>query len=598
MEKRGWTAAETEIGGKLGLTSRVRQVKYGNMLHREMEGSIAQINDQMLELARKQYPDMVAQLERRSWKDAILRREADPARLEYFQTNPMALTGQYGAAAVRAMAASEFLGYVGERWAKPVKEVTNELQRGDWMRVAAKELDGLALPRPLARMVDEHYKALTNDVVTKGVLRVYDEAMSYFRGISLMAPSYHVRNVLGGNMMHGFVHGGTRDYKSYRTGLALAAHYAGEGWAGNTGKWSRNWADMALSLDKIKLTGRSGTVTGRELFKIAKENGWFGEGFTGSMVAGSAATTFGTKQNREMAVLAENICRAAHGVDRILKGDTGYQAGRSIGKFFFNYSEMGTWERELGRRLVFFYGWPRNNFILHARRMLEYPAHDLKTAQMISRAQTSPLSSPEELTPKWIREQIGVPVKKDASGTSHYFMLSNWIPEADIYRMAEMFKQEKAGAIPKLFASYIVPPVRWAIEQLTNKQMYFDRKIEEFPGESIAFWGVPMNKRVAYLLSQVRFLNEIDRLNPGNVFSAQRYGMTEISPEMKFPTMLAGRAYPVEPWKEFQRTQWNKKKHLQDLDKAIRGAAREGDEKLWSKYLKDKTRFLDEEMFS
>jgi len=596
LHKAGMSAGELEQGG--GFSSRMYRVKFGNMLEREMLGTVDEINEQLVKMAREHFPDVVKKLERRRMKEWILRREKDPARLEYFKTNTTEVLGAYGDKVARSMAASEFLEGT-KPWGMPIAEAGEDLARGSYLRVAAKELDDLAFPRGVARMIDEHHKALSNIEEIRGIAKIYDNVLGYMRGIALFAPSYHVRNVLGGNLMHGAVHGGTRNPMRYKEAFNLVGHYMAEASNVKWGPWWRRKLDQLTPLEKMKWKTASGTITGPEMIQKIKRYGGAGQGLYATAIEGTKATaSLPLQMNRQLGMYLENISRFGHFVDRVIKGDTGYQAGRSVAKFFFNYPELGQLEKHVGRRLMFFYAWPRNNFILHARRILEAPAFDLKTAQMLHRAQTSPISAPEQLVPKWIKQQIGVPVKKNKNGTNSYFMMANWLPEAEIYRMAEMFRTETTGkAISKIFGGYIVPPIRMAIENLTNKQLYFDRKILEFPGDSINFLGVPMSKKTAYFLNQVRLLNEIDRLNPNNMFGESRYGKTELPPGTKAMVPFFGRVYNVDTMREYQRQRWDKDKQLQELDRAIRRAARKGDFEVWERFVGEKARFLEEEYY-
>jgi DNA-directed RNA polymerase subunit F len=564
--------------------------KFGHALERAMDPSttVDMANDILTKWALNEAGPEVRKKAQRMMKWRRLFHKTDPDKLHFFSTDISGVFDGYTAEFSRYVAYEDFINQIAAKHGRLADEMTEELAAGTWMLSSNKRLQKYAFPAEIAVMVDEHVDALTNLPLLRKMVDGYDELLSTMRAVALTWPSYHVRNVLGGNFMHGFVHGKCRNMRYYRDGFAISAKHH------RLAHSLKNLDDAFPGLDKLRYkTAMYGEIDGNEMMRLLEGGGIFSQGLFGYAVTeGRRRQLRGPLQwNRQLGEYIENGSRVALAIDAIERqGMTVEQAGRHVAKYLFNYGELGQWEKTLGRRLMFFYAWPRNNFLLHARRILEEPAWDMKVARMLNHAQRTPLAAPQEVVPKWMKQQIGVPVARDEKhpGNYKYWMMSNWIPSAEIWRLAEIMRTEEGffDALTKISGSYASPLLRAPLEQMFNKNLYFGRAIEEFPGESVSFMGLPVRKRLAHFLQQIRFMNEIDRLNPFYVFGRQRLGRTEFtSPGQKWGATLLGRVYPFEEQKQRMRNYFEFKEKEKLIRRGLRRAVNKGDTGARRKYL-------------
>jgi hypothetical protein len=129
--------------------------------------------------------------------------------------------------------------------------------------------------------------------------------------------------------------------------------------------------------------------------------------------------------------------------------------------------------------------------------------------------------TPDELDmaiPEFIRDNLGIPVTRDAEGNPLYFTFGNFHPAADLFKLAkavqDSFDSESdgKGSIVSYVGEKLHPALRVPLERMTGKSFFGQRRLEAYPGESVEFLGLPMKRKTADLWRTIRFLNEIDRI--------------------------------------------------------------------------------------
>ena len=57
------------------------------------------------------------------------------------------------------------------------------------------------------------------------------------------------------------------------------------------------------------------------------------------------------------------------------------------------------------------------------------------------------------------------------------------------------------------------PMLKYPIQAITRRDMFSGREFERFPGENVEMFGIPMTPDQRAALRNVRYLNDLDRLN-------------------------------------------------------------------------------------
>lgn len=196
-------------------------------------------------------------------------------------------------------------------------------------------------------------------------------------------------------------------------------------------------------------------------------------------------------------------------------------------KALFDYHDLTATERHLFKNLFPFYTFTAKNI----PRQLEVLFTEPKRFAYLARAYNGLWNTDDEIftkdnLPDWLKNAMGVPVRrKQIDGVDQYVVWSptGWIPMTEINELAEMFRSpfktgetqfDEAG---KFFLSRLSPIFKEPVEQLMNYDSFTARKIDA--GEIRDVFGISTNPRIAHLIRNIRLVTELDRLNPGGIFT-------------------------------------------------------------------------------
>ena len=126
-------------------------------------------------------------------------------------------------------------------------------------------------------------------------------------------------------------------------------------------------------------------------------------------------------------------------------------------------------------------------------------------------------------------------IRDNKDGSTEYLLLGQWIPGAQAIQFLSQPKDEILRGI--------TPLVTIPSDILNNKSFFKDtlggdEPIERTPGELGSFLGFDMRKKAINVLRGIRLLNEIDKLNPGEIFGGKGkpsifQGLTENASETR-----------------------------------------------------------------
>ena len=280
----------------------------------------------------------------------------------------------------------------------------------------------------------------------------------------------------------------------------------------------------------------------------------------------------------------ENHARLAHFFFMLDKTRAGSVMGDatasafSAKKHLFDYQDLTHFEKTVMKRIFPFFSWARKNLPLQAEKFITDPGKFLTLSK--AQAAVERLSAGDEnvLDRKhiatWIKDANGIRVKVDKDGKHHFWLMSGWIPAADLSKFDAEEIVNMMHPLPKL-----------ALEKTVNKEFFSGRKITRFPGEKIEFLGITMPPSVRHVLKQMVILNEIDRVSRDKGTPGQIIARTIIRTYPQDPTRaLTG--YVIEKRAELSR-------YKKDYKKAVE---KHGEDAMIPRALKRRIELLEKEV--
>ena len=346
------------------------------------------------------------------------------------------------------------------------------------------------------------------------MLEMFDKALSSMKGLMLMAPAYHVRNLISNMWMSA-----AADAASL-SGMSLGWKGIRAARTGNKAMLNRTVAEDLINA----LTGKPYTF--RELTRATDQMGLTSAGFFGTELAKPVkellegnktvwqrARSMGPQQlmalNRAIGTTVEDTSRLSHVITRMRKGDSLEQAVASARKYLLDYNSLTPFEQHTMRRIWPFYTWARNNFALQLELLFERPEIAALMPKIKGNVEGSlPLGQqmPSALRPDYVRKEAGTQIGGGLRPT--YMNLSGLTPLPDL-------KYLTPGGMMRGAIDLLNPAIKMPAELALNKNLYFDRPIQTYPGETVKFAGMDLPPQVAHVAGIVRPLSEANRMISG-----------------------------------------------------------------------------------
>lgn len=415
---------------------------------------------------------------------------------EFFKTDPAVAVTTRLVGSAKAVTGAEFLKDV-RRFA--VNGIDNAVG------VTAKGLGDLKFQPEVAAAIDKYVQSIKPEEINT-FLRIFDTVQNYWKGQALISPSYHVRNAVG-NFWNNFL-AGVVDPKAYSDAALLVAGKA----------------------DNLALTTANGErLVGSQILEEAKKLGVLDQGLFSKDIEDAIDIGSGTwklwkqnnklfKANRAAGEAIEGNARMAHFVDRIRKGDTLEQAAASVKKYLFDYGDLSGAEKNIFKRVAPFYTWTRKNVPLQISELVKQP-EKFALIDKFARAIEGNVQEPDE---KYLSDYIksNIPIRiTNKDGVTSYFLLGQWLPAAQAIDFLSQPVQSTVGMI--------TPFLKTPFELLSNKSTFFKNTLGEYDDiearymEEGSFLGLSMRKKVINVLQNIRLLNELDKLNPFDVWGTK-----------------------------------------------------------------------------
>lgn len=370
--------------------------------------------------------------------------------------------------------------------------VPAEKAPANFMGVRQPELEGYKFSPEVAKSLNKINEFYTKPGALKSILDTYDKFHSLNKAWTLaIFPAYHIKNMVG-NFWNNFL----ADVNPLSYGDALKVRTGGK--INFKDVLGNNW-DRAKILEEAQKRG----VVNRGIYSVDAAGQIEKELQSGKLLTLSHRSKIlqaGKKAGQEI----EDNARMAHFIDRLKKGDTADQAALSVKKYLFDYGDMSDFERNVLNRAFFFYKWTRSNIPLQLHSLITNPAKFGLPFKAKHEIEKEVPDAPERYLPEWMKENFPVRIRYNAKNKQYeYFMLNNWLPAADMLKLAHLHD---------IAAESLAPLPKELIQQLFNYDIFTKKKIESIPGEKSTLFNQEVPARLAHGAKTIRLLNEIDKL--------------------------------------------------------------------------------------
>lgn len=211
--------------------------------------------------------------------------------------------------------------------------------------------------------------------------------------------------------------------------------------------------------------------------------------------------------------LVEDNARGAHFMGILDKGKTALEARASmIGHLFDYVNGLTPMERKL-RTFMPFLSWVRFNLPLQMKTLFLNPTNpayrtlgELMSLVRDNQAARKADEFDKSILPDYVKQLGGIPYRMAADGNPEYFLLGTWVPAMELESL-----MSPKSAIRKAIGM-VAPYYKMPVEQLFNYDLFLQRKIEDYPGETQKWVGMDVPRRLANMSKLFRFVTELNSM--------------------------------------------------------------------------------------
>lgn len=308
-------------------------------------------------------------------------------------------------------------------------------------------------------------------------VKSYDKYLNFWKGVTLVSPGFHMRNLFGNSFNSYAVGMGLADQSRYAT-IAMKELNKYNDIIVKLAKGETLDAAEEAILKSVKQFQESGLVQSHrgvrdlEQVKEATEEALKTKG-------GAISTGY-----NNLVRFNFNVAEKMDDVQRYMlfrwsldkTGDVG-KAGHTVSESLFDYSHLTNFEKDVMKRVFPFYTFMKNNFIFQAKNIFQNPKLYARTGRAYNYYLEDIAGySPEDL-PDYATENLWIPLpatitKNDKEAIA--FLKAN-LPLADFTELVE--NPFKKGAIS------LTAPIKLPIEIGIGRDLFTGAPISAFPGE-------------------------------------------------------------------------------------------------------------------
>ena len=425
-----------------------------------------------------------------------------------------------------------------------------------------KDMNVYVLPDEVVQELESVHRVMSTPNSIKELAKGYRNFMSLYKGFALMAPSYHARNTASNfvtNVVAGIrpnAYGEAMQYTNRKRGVAITGSIIAD-----DGVTVIEKQDMLEQMHRrgILGTGFMGVESAEAIESQFKRPG----------INPLRQNFFALRANRKVGQSIEDHFRVAHFIDIWKKTGNASAAQRSVNKYLYNYArDLPTWEK-WATNVVPFWRWLRNNYPAQIQIAITNPGklRLLGNAKLAMESDNKEFF-PTELMPEYIKKGLGVQLRT-RDGKPEFFLLKGFVAVGDL---DDVFKwvggSDETSGLQELVTTGVnsLGPFKMPIESAFNHSTFFGKKIERFEGETGDFLGRRVERKNIQFLRAVRPLNEINKLNPGNIFGDEATGRVQLNQLDRWVNFATGgKLTPVDQVKAWRQAVRERKVRIQQL---------------------------------
>jgi len=385
------------------------------------------------------------------------------------------------------------------------------------------------------------------------VLKIYDGLKDYWIKMSLpLAPAFHSRNTWGGfnqmNIATGFCdpHRFAGDFTTLLKTLALQSMAIGDNvGAAKRLKFSVPFHNMELdgvqAMDVLRRVGNiDHRFVGAELARDTNNmlvKPWKRGAFYNPLSSSNAVIQGGTALGR----FVENLQSATLFLNRLEHGDSFAVAARTTRRVLGDLRSEASlpFEKDFLSRIFYFWRWNRHNIPFQLEKLFlgSYPARTKMLGALrgyqsqLSDEDVEMMVSPPGEVPTYLKEGTMLPLKRDPkTGELTAGLLRAFVPLMDLDNLVGPQKLARFAVANLPFFAQKAFEVGSGVEPYTKLQ-WEGRLGERF--------GVTMPKWQANVISNIRFLRELDRADPWGRWHRQPGDLEGEGPVREMPPYRA-----------------------------------------------------------
>ena len=333
----------------------------------------------------------------------------------------------------------------------------------------------IVMNKTMHRLIKESEKAFT-DLPTW--LKMYDGFLNTWKGLTLVTPGFHLRNLFGNS------------FNSYAVGMDTISQL----------KYSRlAMLEMSQFDEAVKILADGGTLSPRlqkvyDTYTEFQRNGLIQshrgvrdleQAKEAAELAAKGDLKGARKLYNDAIRLNFNIAEKMDDFQRYMlyrwaldKTGDSTQAAKTVIESLFDYSALTGFEKDVMKRIFPFYTFMKNNFIFQAKNILRNPAQYAKVGRAYNYYLEDIAGYSAEDLPDYATENMWIPLpavitKNDKEGIA--FLKAN-LPLTDFIELVE--NPFKKGVIS------VTVPIKLPIELGIGRDLFTGAPITDFPGQT------------------------------------------------------------------------------------------------------------------
>jgi len=357
-------------------------------------------------------------------------------------------------------------------------------------------------PEDVAAALDDYIRRISDDQNITAIGNAFDYVQSIWKGSVLMNPAWTTVNVLGG-VIHSMIVGGMSlgDFtEHFMTAKRLSHQFhfgnrkgkiipTGPGMIFDDAKTytlgGETLTETEMVEHLVKINAVDGSQTAREVINLHRTAFGNPDAYAKKTILDQVRyiATFGPLGGWWFRLNAsiDDTFRTAVYLSRRAKGDTVDNAVLMMKKAHFDYGDFTKLEEKVGRRVIPFYAWQRNNIALQYKLLFDRPGY-VNVWQKIRHAMEVEGLDEEDrvplfMLPRWIRNQLMIQMSGEG-GEAKGLVLSSLTPIQELLQTAQAaFGVEGFKDMSKYMLGSSSPILKSLFEMGTGQRVFDSRKI-------------------------------------------------------------------------------------------------------------------------